>query len=168
MTHATSHSESIQKVNELIKGIHIAMLTTMDEDATLHSRPMGTQQVEFDGDLWFFTSASSGKASEVKRVSNVNVSYSAPDHNRYVSISGRGQLIHDKAKMKELWNPIYKAWFPDGLDDPDLTLLKVTVEQAEYWDSPSGKVVQLIGFVKAIATGQQSQMGENEKITLKK
>lgn len=74
--------------------------------------------------------------------------------------------MKDKARAKELWNPIYKAWFPDGLDDPNLALIRVDVDQAEYWDSPNSKVVQLAGFVKAIVTGQRAEGGENEKINL--
>ena len=76
-------------------------------------------------------------------------------------------MIKDRAKMEELWSPILKAWFPEGLDDPHLCLLKVTAEQAEYWESPSGTVVQLLGFVKAIATGQEADWGDNEKLDLK-
>jgi general stress protein 26 len=64
-----------------------------------------------------------------------------------------------------LWNPFYKAWFPDGLDDPHLGLLRVDVEKAEYWDSPNSKVVQLAGFVKALVTGQKAKGGDNEKVS---
>jgi general stress protein 26 len=129
---------------------------------------MATQETEFDGDLWFFTDAGSPKVDEVERDERVNVSYAAPDDNRYVSISGTARLVRDRAKIKELWNPVLKAWFPEGLDDPDLALLRVRVEKAEYWDSPSSKMVQLAGFVKAIATGKRADdIGENEKIDLK-
>ena len=158
----------IEKIRDLIKDIRFAMLTTIDADGSLRSRPMGTQEAEFDGDLWFFTGASSPKVDEVERDERVNLSYAAPDDNRYVSISGTARLVRDRAKAKELWNPVLKAWFPDGLDDPDLALLRVRVEKAEYWDAPSSKMVQLAGFVKAIVTGQRADdMGENEKIDLK-
>jgi general stress protein 26 len=158
----------IEKIRDLIKDIRFAMLTTIDTDGSLRSRPMATQETEFDGDLWFFTPAGSPKVDEVERDERVNVSYAAPDDNRYVSISGTAQLVRDRAKMKELWNPVLKAWFPEGLGDPDLALLRVRVEKAEYWDSPSSKMVQLAGFVKAIATGKRADdIGENEKIDLK-
>ncbi len=68
--------------------------------------------------------------------------------------------------MKELWSPILKAWFPDGLDQPDLSMIKVEIEQAEYWETTSGKLVQLFGFVKALATGESADWGENKKIAL--
>ncbi|MEZ4732374.1 MAG: pyridoxamine 5'-phosphate oxidase family protein [Caldilineaceae bacterium] len=163
---AQSGQSDIQKLGELIEAIDFAMLTTVDTDGTLRSRPMSTQQVEFDGDLWFFTGADAAKVYEVNQEHQVNVSYAAPDDQRYVSISGWAELVRDRQKMEELWNPVYKAWFPDGLDDPNLALLKVHVEKAEYWDSPNGVVVQLVGFAKALVTGQRYQGGENEKISL--
>ena len=158
-------SEEIKKLGELIKDIEIAMLTTED-DGLLHSRPMATQKFEFDGDLWFFTEASSHKVDEINRARQVNVSYADPKHQRYISVSGAAELVRDQAKIKELWNPILKAWFPDGLDDPDLALLRVGVTRAEYWEAPNGKVVQLVGFVKALVTGEQYRPGEHEQITL--
>ena len=158
----------IEKLRDLIKDIRFAMLTTIDKDGSLKSRPMATQEAKFDGDLLFFTPGASPKVDEVERDERVNVSYASPDDNRYVSVSGTAVLVRDRAKIKELWNPALKAWFPKGLDDPDLALLRVRVEKAEYWEYPSNKMVQLAGFVKAIATGKQADdLGENEKINLK-
>lgn len=163
-----SREEDIKKLGDLIKGVRIAMLTTVDSDGSLRSRPMATQQVEFDGDLWFFTDGRSEKIDEVQSDRQVNVSYSNPDDSRYVSVSGAARVIRDRNKAKELWNPIYKAWFPGGLEDPNLALLKVDVDKAEYWDTPSGKMVQAIGFVKALATGQKYEpgKGEHDKVEL--
>lgn len=163
-----TRDENIHKLGELIKEVKIAMLTTADVDGTLRSRPMATQKTAFDGTLWFFTRASSPKVDEVERAHEVNLSYAAPDSNTYVSVSGTAQLVRDKGKAEELWNPILKAWFPRGLEDPDLALLRVTVHKAEYWDSPSSTMVQIAGFVKAVATGHSYQpgRGEHEKISL--
>ena len=164
-----SHDENVKKLWELIEGIKMCMLTTVDEDGSLRSRPMATQQVEFDGDLWFFTGASTDKVDEIKREHQVNISYGDAGNNRWVSVSGVATLVRDQKKAKELWNPFLKAWFPDGLEDPDLALLKVTVHKAEYWDAPHGKVATMIGFVKAIVTGEEADdIAENEKITLKR
>ena len=160
-----NRNESIEKLKELIEGIDFCMLTTID-GGVLRSRPMSTQEFEFDGDLWFFTSEDTHKVEEIAMDNRVNVAYSQPDDNRYVSISGRAIIVRERKKMEELWNPAHKAWFPEGLDDPKLCLLKVAVEQAEYWDAPSSKLVQIAGFIKAIATGQEMDYGENKKITL--
>ncbi len=157
----------VETLRDQIKDIKIAMLTTVDQDGTLRSRPMGTQDVEFDGDLWFFTADPSGKAEEVKHQQQVNVSYADPGKSSYVSVSGQAMLVHDKAKMEEYWNPIYKIWFHEGLETPDIALLRVTVEKAEYWEASGNKLVRLVNFVKAIATGDESVGGKNEKLTLR-
>ena len=163
-----SREEDIRKLGSLIKDVRICMLTTVDTDGHLHSRPMAAQQVEFDGDLWFLTGKSTCKASEVKYDSHVNVSFADTSDNKYVSVSGRARLLDDRKKIEELWNPLYKAWFPKGLDDPDITLLKIEVTRAEYWDSPNGTVTYLAGLAKALVTGQRADPGEHEKVNLMK
>ena len=160
-----NRQESIEKIRDLTHGIDFCMLTTMDS-GVLRSRPMSTQVFEFDGDLWFFTSDNTHKVEEIEKDGRVNAAYSDPDDNVYLSLSGRAEVVKDKAKIEELWSPVLKAWFPEGLDDPHLCLLRIPVEQAEYWDAPSSKIVQLFGMVKAMATGTEADYGENEKITL--
>lgn len=162
---AESRQEAIKKLKELTEDIDFCMMTTID-GGHLRSRPMSTQQSEFNGTLWFFSSDKTHKVDEIQKDNRVNCAYSEPGNDRYVSVSGRVEISRDRAKMEELWSPPLKAWFPDGLDSPDLCLLKVDVEQAEYWDTPSGKIVQLFGFVKALATGQEFEPGENEKLKL--
>ena len=162
----TTHEEKVKKLGEMIRGIRIAMLTTAMPDGTLRSRPMATQEAEFDGDLWFFTGAGSPKAHEIEEDAHVNVSYVDAEGQRYASVSGRARIVRDRQKAEELWSPAYKAWFPEGLDDPDLALLKVVVDGAEYWDSPSSAAAHLIGTAKALATGERYQPGENEKLNL--
>ena len=157
--------ESIGKLKELLEDIDFAMLTTIS-GGRLRSRPMSTQKFDFDGDLWFFTSDQTHKVEEIEADSRVNVAYSDPDDNTYVSVFGRAEMVKDRAKIEELWNPILIAWFPDGLDDPTLCLLKVKVEEAEYWDSSNSKIVQLVGFIKALATGQEADGGDYGRINL--
>ena len=166
MSHTNDHDAAVAKLGALIKGIKVAMMTTIESDGTLRSRPMATQPTEFDGRLWFFTRADSSKVAEIGQCHEVNLSYADPSKERYVSVSGTSQLVRDEAKAKELWNPLYKAWFPKGLDDPESALLRIDVSKAEYWDAPSGKLVQLVGFLKAIATGKSYEPGEHEKVKL--
>jgi general stress protein 26 len=163
----TSREEGIAKLAKMIHGITYAMMTTMDGEGNLRSRPMATQNTEFDGTLWFFTGASMAKVDEIAHDQHVNVSYAQPGENKYVSVSGRAQLVRDRAKIDELWNPMYKAWFPKGKDDPETALIRVDVDKAEYWDSPSSSMVHMVGFVKAIVTGQKlDYAGENQKLNL--
>jgi len=160
-----TRQESIVKLKELIEDIDFAMLTTIN-GGQLRSRPMSTQKFELDGDIWFFTSDQTHKVDEIEKDNRVNVAYSKPEDNVYISVSGRARLVKDKEKIEELWNPILKAWFPKGLDDPTLALLQISVEEAEYWDSPNSKIVQLIGFVKALITGTPADGGEHGKVHL--
>lgn len=162
-----TRDEAIAKLADLIKDVRIAMLTTVAKDGSLHSRPMAVQQVEFDGDLWFFTGEDTLKSHEIADDSHVNVACADPSSQTYVSVSGRARLVHDRAKIEELWNPMYKAWFPKGLDDPQLALLKIEVDSAEYWDAPSSTVAHIAGFIKAVATGQPAtKIGENQRLEL--
>jgi general stress protein 26 len=156
---------SIEKLKGLLEGIDFCMLTTIN-GGQLRSRPMSTQEFGEDGDLWFFTSDQTHKVDEIEADSRVNAAYAQPDDQVYVSVAGRGSIVKDRKKIEELWNPILKAWFPEGLDDPTLCLLKVSVEEAEYWDSPNSKIVQLYGFVKAVVTGKPAEGGEYGKVNL--
>ncbi len=167
MTTAT-HDEKVAKLRDLVKEIDFCMLTTITENGSLHSRPMSVNgEIEPNGDLWFFTYADTAKVTEVDRIEQVSVSFSAPEKQRYVALSGTAQTIRDRAKMQELWKPELKAWFPQELDEPEIALLKVTVETAEYWDAPAGWMAKTIGFIKAATTGKSADGGKNEKLNLK-
>jgi general stress protein 26 len=166
MSHDKPKSD-VELLNEKIKDIHIAMLTTIEADGTLRSRPMGTQDVEADGSLWFFTKLDAPKVGEVQHHQQVNVAYANPGDNVFVSVSGTAQLVQDQQKIKQYWKPIYKTWFPQGEDEPDLALLKVTIERAEFWDAPSGKMGLLYTITKGLATHAKDQAGENVKLDMK-
>lgn len=158
--------EDIKKLASIIKGIRFAMLTTMEDDGTLHSRPMATQDVDFDGDLWFFTRADAPKVAEAEEHHQVNVSFADPDTNKYVSASGTASLVRDRAKLEQYWKPAYKTFFPEGLQDPQIALLKVSVQKAEYWDSPSTKLGRAFSFAAAYLTKDPSKLGEHAKVGL--
>lgn len=155
-----------KKIMEMVKAAKVAMFTTINGDGTLASRPMVAQQMDEEGLIWFFTSRESGKIEDLHKHPQVNVAYSDVDNNQYVSLSGRGKLVRDKAKIKELWDPTMKAWFPNGEDDPDVALISVKPDTAEYWDSTSSKFVQLIGFAKAILTGEKYNAQDHKKVNL--
>ena len=159
--------EGIEKLAKLIKDIPSAMLTTAMPDGTLRSRPMATQRAPFDGTLWFFTYAESAKVHEIEDDQHVNLSYADAAKQNYVSVSGRASLVRDKAKAKELWHESLRTWFPKGSDDPDVALLKVTVDVGEYWDSSSSRMVHLYGYLKAVTTGKRPNGGENKKVKLR-
>jgi general stress protein 26 len=154
-----------EKVKELVKDARICMFATMTEDGKHVSRPMALQDVEFDGDLWFFAYANSDVVAQLRQHPQVNVSFSDSKQHAWVSMSGAAEQVDDRAKAEELWNPILKAWFPDGLETPGLTLIKVHAESAEYWESAhSSRVVTMLGYAKAAVTGRTPDAGENESV----
>lgn len=167
----TKLPENMQKLQDLIQDINIAMLTTQDPDGLMRSRPMGSQEMDANGDLWFFTSKTSGKIHSIMVDQKVNLTYVANSatHPRYVSIAGSAEIVEDREKAAALWKPILKAWFPEGLEDPDLVLLRVRIDSAEYWDTPAGAVVQLIGLAKVAITGEpyEASKAEHDKIEVR-
>ncbi|CAF1174763.1 unnamed protein product [Rotaria sordida] len=162
----STQTKDQEHVLNLIKDIQFAMLTTTYEDGSLRSRPMAYKHCDSDSknELWFFTRQDSPKVSEIKNHSQVNVSFSNPNNAAFVSIRGRAEVVQDKAKAKELWNPYLKAWFPKELDDPNLGLLKVTIEGAEYWDAASSMITRAVGYVKAALGNASTLEGDNKKV----
>lgn len=168
MADTPTREESIAKLAFLMKTIDFGMLTTRDDDGTLRSRPMSTSKdVEFDGDVWFFTYGESHKVLEAEHSPQVNVSFSDPKAQTYVSLSGTAHLVRDRAKIDEFWQPSLNAWFPDGKDTPDIALLKVSAHKAEYWDAPSSPVAHAVGLVKSLVTGKAGNIGEDVKVDLR-
>lgn len=151
--------ESMEKVAELVKEIKFAMLTTHEPNGALHSRPMTTLQMDENGCLWFFTNVHSYKVDDVDHEAKVNLAYARTDKQDYLSVAGTAEVVRDRTKMEELWTPWLKPWFQDGLDDPELVLLKVRMDEAHYWESPGSAVKRLYGLAKGILTGNTDALG---------
>lgn len=146
---AETNDDPVATLKELTKGIDFAMLTTIRSDGSLHSCPMATQDVDADGVIWFFSHTNTEKVEAIRNEPRVNLAYSDADGQRYVSISGRCELVRDHDKAKQLWEPVYATWFPKGIEDPNLILLKVHVQQADYWHTDHSCMVKLPGLAKA-------------------
>ncbi len=143
------------------------MLTTHDPDGSLTSRPMTTVQKQFDGTLWFFTSRSSPPAQAVEKNAEVGLQYVDPGQDKYVSLSGEARIERDRVRMQGLWSPMVKAWYPEGLDDPDLVMLRIDVYKAEYWDVKESKPVQLYKMARAAITGNPPlDLGEHRTVAM--
>ena len=165
--HEHGHNDpSAKKLYELIKDMRIAMMTTVDTDGTLHSRPMYSHKADEHGDLWFFTKIQSPKITEISRDGEVNLAYSDPDKQHYVSVSGKAEIVRDRAKIDAMWSEPLRTWFPDGKDDPSIALIRVHPARGEYWDTPSSTVLYLYGYVKAAVTGETPKP-KQEKVDLR-
>ena len=160
----TDEKSAVAKVAELAKGIRIGMLTTLDSAGRFISRPMAQQEVEFDGDLWFFAERDSRKVRQITENPRVGVTLTSNDS--WVSLNGTAAVVDDPAKAKDLWNTWVEAWMPQGPEDPSVVLIKVTTDSAEYWDTPGGRVASVLSFVKAKVTGEPYDGGENERVSL--
>jgi len=158
-------ASTYQKLRDLIDGVPVAMLTIANGRRTLRSRPMLAQEEPFDGTLWFFTRADAPAEAQLAG-EPVNVSYSSPSDSRYVSVSGVARVVRDPQALTQHWRPNYLSWFPEGLNDPHLALLRIEAQEAEYWDLASGKLVQLLGFGCSLSAGQPREPGEHERFEM--
>jgi general stress protein 26 len=145
-----SDTDDQQKLAELIKDMPIAMFTTRGP-AGLRSLPMARQEVDASSELWFITARDTAHVAEIQAEPQVALTFSARDS--WVALTGRAAVVEDTAKLKELWNTFAEAWLPGGPEDPNATLIRVDIDQAEYWDTPGGNIASLISFVKTKVTG---------------
>jgi general stress protein 26 len=158
--------DTLEALGKRIESIRSAMLVTTDEHGNPWSRPMITREMDENGCLWFFTKRDSEKISHIARDNRVNVAYSKPDDALYLSVTGQAEVVDEMDKKKELWNPFVKAWFPDGLDDPELVLLKITPERAEYWQGPSTQIGRIISIAAKLASGGKISTGKQVEVSL--
>ena len=164
--HAPDRAAGLEKLRELIKGMHVAMLTTQAADGRLLSRPLGTQGVERDGDLWFVTGFDSEKVREIEDSPQVNVAYASQDANTYVSIAGRASVTRDRATIEAHWTPAMSVFFPQGKDDPNLCMLRIEAQSAEYWDGPGSAAGKALYFVMTAVNKNPGNLSENARINL--
>jgi general stress protein 26 len=156
--------DHIPRLKEMIRGVEVAMLTTVAKDGTLHGRPMATNEVDADGSLWFFARRNYATTMESVSACRASVTYCDAARNLYVAVSGSARLVNDRKKMSELWDPRLAAWFPKGTGDPEMRLLHVAMERAEYWDFPSGALAVLASFARKVTRGDESHIGNHERI----
>jgi general stress protein 26 len=148
------------KVREMINDIRDAMFVTHAPDGRMHGRPMNTAAVDERWDkIWFATQADA-KVAEIKDDDHVYLGYAKSSE--WVSVTGRARVVRDKQKAKDLWSPLWRNWF-GGPDDPNLMLIEVTPESAEYWDNGS-RVFALAAMATAAVTGKHVPTGENDRV----
>jgi general stress protein 26 len=160
MTKNLQNEEAFSKLKELVKEVEICMFATYDDSYNIFSRPMATIEVDEAGTIWFYTNEYSEKVQDISKDNTVYMFYSHPGKNTYVHIKGFCTIETDRALIKEKWNPVVKAWFPGGVDDPKLSLLKVEPKEASYWDGHSNKLVSLFKIIGSIGTGQKTDQGD--------
>ncbi len=161
-------TQALEKFRKLVNDINICMFITNhaggdghDHD---HTRPMATIDVEEDGTLWFYTDIRSIKVEEVSREKTVHLAYAHPGKESYLDVWGSASVVTDRSVIKEKWSPIVKAWFPDGVDDPNLALLKVQPRDMYYWDAETGKMIAFLKIAASVVTGKKLAEGKEGKL----
>lgn len=164
-TRDLSHREAIEKIQLLVKHNKICMFTTHLTEVPLQTRPMSVQDVDNEGNIWFLSGADSNKNWEVGEDSRVQLLFANQGDYEFLSVYGHAEIFSDRNKIEELWTPIAKAWFKEGKNDPNATVIKVTPEDAYYWDTKNNKAVSLLKIVTSVFTGKT--MDDGEEGTLK-
>ncbi|WP_409478931.1 pyridoxamine 5'-phosphate oxidase family protein [Pseudobdellovibrio sp. HCB154] len=160
-----SMTEDLRVISDIIESAGICMLTTHNHAGGLCSRPMYTQEADENGNLWFFTSSNSHLVSEIRSNHQVQLTY-ASGKEKFVSASGNAYEVFDRARMIKLWTPMMKAWFPQGIETADLVLLRVELQDVEYWETPSSPVIKVAGFFKSMVSDKPYTPGHHEKVNL--
>lgn len=156
-----------ERLGQILAQIPVAILITAEPDGEMHGRPMQMSKTPFDGSLYFFTNELTPKVSELHQVRKVSVVLSDPRSDRYVWISGVASLTREHAALARQWHDDMKTWFPKGLQDPELALIVVDVQRAEYWDTPPTVAVDAWGHLRAAFTGDKYDPGTHGKVDLR-
>jgi general stress protein 26 len=154
------NTPELARLGDLIEGMPVAMMVTLDDTGELAARPMTTLEMDANGALWFFTDLRSTKLAQLQAV---NLSYADSGKSSYVSFSGQGHIDTDAVRIQELWTPWAKPWFPEGPASPDLALLKFVPRQGEFWDASSSRMVRLFAMVASIVAGKPVAMGDHDR-----
>jgi general stress protein 26 len=139
-------ADAVEKIREIAKDANICMFVTDLSNLPLAGRPMATQEVDEEGNIWFMSDRNSDKNQEIDNDDKVQLFYSHTGNYEYLSIFGRAEIVNARTKIEELWTPMAKTWFREGKDDPNISLIKVIPEDAYYWDTINNKMVSLVKF----------------------
>ncbi|RYG18186.1 MAG: general stress protein [Chitinophagaceae bacterium] len=148
-------AEAVKKIKELIDKSESCFFTTaVPTTGSFGTRPMGVQKVDDDGNLWFLSANDSHKNQEINVDPNVTLYFRGSAHSDFLVIKGKASAFHDKEKIEELWEPIFKTWFTEGQDDPRISVVKVTPTEGYYWDTKHGFAVAGVKMAIGALTGK--------------
>ncbi|HEV7621046.1 MAG TPA: pyridoxamine 5'-phosphate oxidase family protein [Flavisolibacter sp.] len=159
------NTEALKKFKKLVKDINVCMFITNDNEHD-HTRPMATIKIDDNGTLWFFTDTRSVKVEDVGQKHKVHLVYAHPGKEIYLDVWGTANINRDKQAIKDKWSPVLKAWFPSGVEDPNLSLLKVEPYDIYYWDAESGKMIAFLKIATAAISGTSIAEGVEGKLTV--
>ena len=153
-TQDLNNTEGIAKLKKLVESITTSFFCTdLNNENGSTATIMTAQQVDSEGNIWFFSGLDSDRNRDIKKDSKVQLYFSDISNHTYLVANGEATSSTDKEKMKELWNPLLKIWFKDGVEDPNISLLKVSTNNAYYWDNEGGKMVNFVKMIASAITG---------------
>ncbi len=162
--------EAVAKVRTLLPSFRAGMfLTGLSRRTHPHSRPLAIQgdPSVFGGTLWFFADERSPKISELGANPTVSLIFQSDSDSNYLQLDGTAAVVQDKAKMRELYTPVLKTWFPEGLDDPHLTLIRFDALSGAYWESPGGLLQAMTAFATSVVTGTPGKSGRSGTLSFR-
>lgn len=157
------NARNVDRAWELMKKIGFAMLVTRDGDK-LRARPMSAYLERDENAIYFLTDVRRHKDEEIAQSLSVNLSFADASSLKYVSVTGTAAVSNDRTKVKQLFSTPAKAWW-DSADDPNIRVLKITPDDAEFWDSP-GAVTSYVKMAAAAISGKRPDIGDNRKVVM--
>jgi general stress protein 26 len=157
---------SIRQLRRLLKDMPIGMLTTTTAAGVTHSRPMMVHEIDEGGWLWFLTDRNSRKTWELIHNPQATIAFQSSNGDRYVAVQGTAVVVQDDVKVEKMWRPYFRAWFPEGVRDPEIVLVALRVARAEYWLVPRGLLGRWVDSAKALATGRLARSGSHGVLEL--
>ena len=162
MTRTFNPSDApLHSLKQAIEGMHVAMLTTVDADGRLSSKPMYLLEHDAQGQFWFFTQSPADMLDPSEPYRRANLAFSAEGSSRYVSVSCVGEIVHDRQRIEELWTPMARPWFSEGADSPDLACLRFVPIRAELWEGPGIGVCKALAMAVSVVSGKPVALGEH-------
>lgn len=159
--------EAIDKIQEFVRENAICLFcTAIRTGAPFMTRPMAAQLVDEAGNIWFLSPKDSDKNGEIRQDDAVQLIFDNDGHSRFLSLFGHAELVHDRRRIEELWQPLDKAWFEQGEKDPNISVIKVVPHEGYYWDTKHGKVVSFFKIVSSMMGAKVGDDGVQGRVSL--
>jgi general stress protein 26 len=159
------HTEAIERLRDMIGETKTCLFcTSIQTGRPFDTRPMSTQDVDDAGNIWFLSDEASFKNTQIRQDPHVQLLYTISPHASFLSVYGQAEVFFDREKIGALWEPIAKAWFKEGKDDPRIRVIKVTPEEGYYWDTKHGKMVSFLKILASVVSGKTADDGVEGKL----
>ena len=161
-----ANQDAIKKMQDMAKDVKICMFCTYDSTNRLQTAPMSANKVDDAGVFWFLSDKNSKRNEDLQSKDETDLIFGDPSAINFISVHGKSEILFDKEIIKDLWNPIAKTWFQGGVDDPNLSVVKFTPDDAYYWDTKHGKMVSFLKIAVGAVTGKTMDDGVEGKLTV--